>query len=270
MHYVRCKDFGMFKAETLAPHSAHIQDVVGVMNPATFFHVTHQAAVVSSVLFTYSSLMPGVLSSAHPETVRSGLVKDVLSGKERYGLVRRYRVPKATWRGYLNVIIERHVLEEVVSLGNQLTGGHPLQLEEMYHVPLFETSLIHTATKYVPPSMTQLKQCLRQMQLSPVSAMIISRNTSTTACLRLRENSKEVFLLLDFAPNVQPSSGLTLILSTTLEQTAARLSGASPIDNHLVTRDKQWQAQLFTNCSIHMFTPTGGASLPEAGVFRDS
>lgn len=105
----------------------------------------------------------------------------------------------------------------------------------------------------------------RQMQLhaSPVSAIVVSRNASTTVCLKLRENSKDVFLVLDFAVAL-PEHGhhhgtpLALVISTSLEQTAARLSGISPVDNHLVTRDRQWQAQLFTSCRICMFVPVEG------------
>ncbi|KAF9220042.1 hypothetical protein BS17DRAFT_359974 [Gyrodon lividus] len=231
--------------------------------------------------------MQSVHPFAIPETGRSGLVKDVLSGKERiisFTAINRHshrnltacnlaalnfaRVSfkhlqrtRGNAAGFLSAITERHVLEEVISLDEQSPGGHPLQLEEMCRVPLFDTSLTHVATKHGPPSMIQLKQSLRQMQLSPVSALIISRNTSTTTCLKLRENTKDIFLLLDFAPNAERYSPLTLILSTTVEQTAARLSGVLPIDNRLVTRDKQWQAQLFTSCSIHMFTPVRGVVL---------
>jgi hypothetical protein len=105
-----------------------------------------------------------------------------------------------------------------------------------------------------------------QLNASPVSSIVVSRNASTTVCLKLRENSKDVFLVLDFvlaAPQHDHGHGmtLTLVISTSLEQTAARLSGILPLDNHLVTRDKQWQAQLFTSCTICMFTPAEGVAL---------
>ena len=105
-----------------------------------------------------------------------------------------------------------------------------------------------------------------QLNASPVSAMVVSRNASTTVCLKLRENSKDVFLVLDFvlaAPQHGHDHGmtLTLVISTSLEQTAGRLSGILPVDNHLVTRDRQWQAQLFTSSTICMFTPAEGAAL---------
>lgn len=105
-----------------------------------------------------------------------------------------------------------------------------------------------------------------QLHASPVSAMVVSRNASATVCLKLRENSKDVFLVLDFplAPSEYGhDNGTTpsLVISTSLEQTAARLSGILPVDNHLLTRDRQWQAQLFTSCSICMFTPAEGAAL---------
>lgn len=105
-----------------------------------------------------------------------------------------------------------------------------------------------------------------QLHVSPVLAMVVSRNASTTACLKLRENSKDVFLVLDFplAPSEYGrDDGTTpsLVISTSLEQTAARLSGILPVDNHLLTRDRQWQAQLFTSCSICMFAPAEGAAL---------
>ena len=96
--------------------------------------------------------------------------------------------------------------------------------------------------------------------------MVVSRSASTTVCLKLHENSKNVFLVLDFTllPRAQGHGHgvtLALVISTSLEQTAARLSGILPVDNHMVTRDRQWQAQLFTSCTICMFTPAEGAVL---------
>lgn len=105
-----------------------------------------------------------------------------------------------------------------------------------------------------------------QLYASPVSAMVVSRNASTMVCLKLRENFKDVFFVLDFAlaPSEHGHSHgktLALVISTSLEQTAARMSGILPVDNRLVTRDRQWQAQLFTSCTICMFTPAGRAAL---------
>lgn len=102
-----------------------------------------------------------------------------------------------------------------------------------------------------------------QLHASPVSAMIVSRSASTSVCLKLRENSKDVFLVLDFvlAPREHGhirGTTLALVINTSLEQTAARLSGNSPMDNHMMTRDRQWQAQLFTSCAICMFSPAEG------------
>lgn len=191
----------------------------------------------------------------------------------------------------------------------QLNSTQAIQLDEMYHIPLFDGPLKHVATKHGPPSMILFKQslrsvgfppfiipnenalltflfsffllsfhvCGRQMQLdaSPVSAMVVSRNTGTTVCLKLRKNSKDVFLVLDFglAPPEHGATTLALVVSTSLEQTAARLSGILPLDNHLVTHDRQWQAQLFANCRICIFTPAEGIVLSpdaEALVINES
>lgn len=117
-----------------------------------------------------------------------------------------------------------------------------------------------------------------QLQASPVSAIVMSRNASTSVCLKFRENSKDIFLVLDFAP-APPERGhnhgtpLAMVISTSLEQTAARLSGILPMDNHLMTRDKQWQAQLFTSCTVCMFTPVEGDALSsevESAAIKES
>ncbi|KAF8548673.1 hypothetical protein OG21DRAFT_1516076 [Imleria badia] len=236
--------------------------------------------------------------SAWFATEHGGVVKDVLSGKERIlPLVDVRRYPCRTLsachfsalnfvrvafkhmqraRGgsspsmvqWLGAVVERHVLEEMLSPCEQLTSEQAIQLEEVRRIPLFEDSIRHVGTKHGPPSMILFKQSLRQMQLhaSPVSAMVVSRNASTTVCLKLRENSKDVFLVLDFAlapPEYGHHHGtpLSLVISTSLEQTAARLSGILPVDNHMMTRDRQWQAQLFTSCTICMFTPAEGVVL---------
>ncbi|KAG8219128.1 hypothetical protein J3R82DRAFT_4986 [Butyriboletus roseoflavus] len=235
-------------------------------------------------------LMLGERLSAWFGTDHGGVVKDVLSGKERIlPLVDIRRYPCRTLsachfaalnfvrvafkhmqrtRGasspsmvrWLSVIMERHVLEEMLSPCEQLTSEQAIQLEEMYRIPLFEGPLVHVATKHGPPSMILLKQSLRQMQLhaSPVSAIVVSRNSGTTVCLKFRENFKDVFLVLDLALASEHGATLALVISTSLEQTAARMSGILPVDNHLVTRDRRWQAQLFTSCTICMFTPAEG------------
>lgn len=45
----------------------------------------------------------------------------------------------------------------------ELTSEQTIQLEEMYHIPLFEGALVHVATKHGPPSMILLKQSLRSV-----------------------------------------------------------------------------------------------------------
>lgn len=118
-----------------------------------------------------------------------------------------------------------------------------------------------------------------QRHPSPVSAMIVGCDASTTVCLKLHENSKDVFLVLNFA-FAEPldhghrprfwSSGrgttpFTLAISTSLEQTVTRLSGILPVDNHLVVSDRRWQAPLFSSCTICTFAPAEGFVMsPEA------
>ncbi|KAN0094328.1 hypothetical protein V8E55_002615 [Tylopilus felleus] len=248
--------------------------------------------------------------SAWFATEHGGVVRDVLSGKDRIlplGDVRRYpcrtlsachfaalnfvRVAfkhmqrarggsSPSMMRWLGAVRERHVLEEILSPCEQLPGELGIQLEGMQRIPLFESSLGQAGTRHGPPSMMLLKQSLRQMQLqaSPVSAIVMSRNASTSVCLKFRENSKDIFLVLDFAP-APPERGhnhgtpLAMVISTSLEQTAARLSGILPMDNHLMTRDKQWQAQLFTSCTVCMFTPVEGDALSsevESAAIKES
>ncbi|KAF8431275.1 hypothetical protein L210DRAFT_3560596 [Boletus edulis BED1] len=168
---------------------------------------------------------------------------------------------------WLGTVMDRHVVEELLSPREQLTGTQAIRLEEMHRVPLFEGALRHVATQHSPPSMILFKQSLRQMQLhpSPVSAIVVNRSASTTVCLKLREHSRDVFCVLDFALAPQEhvrrhGTALALVISTSLEQTAARMSGNLPVDNHLMTRDAQWQAQLFASCTMCMFTPAEGAA----------
>ncbi|KAG6380472.1 hypothetical protein JVT61DRAFT_8622 [Boletus reticuloceps] len=232
-----------------------------------------------------------------PDHGGGSVVKDVLSGKERIlPLVDARRYPCRTLsachfaalnfvrvafqhvqrtRGssnpsmarWLGTVMDRHVVEELLSPREQLIGTQAIRLEEMHRVPLFEGALRHVATQHSPPSMILFKQSLRQMQLhpSPVSAIVVNRSASTTVCLKLREHSKDVFCVLDFALAPQEhvrrhGTALALVISTSLEQTAARMSGNLPIDNHLMTRDRQWQAQLFGSCTMCMFTPAEGAA----------
>ena len=87
------------------------------------------------------------------------------------------------------------------------------------------------------------------------TAMIVSRTSNMTLCMKIPTWTTNIFLVMDLPPEKWPTSDLHLVLNTSFEETVGRMSGILPIDNRLLSRDLQWQAQLTASCAIHMLSP---------------
>jgi len=98
------------------------------------------------------------------------------------------------------------------------------------------------------------------------TAMIISRASNITLCMKIPTWATNVFLVMDLPAHQRPTPDLSLVLNTSFEETVGRMSGILPIDNRLLSRDLQWQAQLTASCAIHMLSPVAPANAFKEGV----
>ncbi|KAI6102642.1 hypothetical protein EDD16DRAFT_1645277 [Pisolithus croceorrhizus] len=189
----------------------------------------------------------------------SGLVNDVLSGKERI-------LPFANniWSPVGRDTTTCTLLAlnfNLVSICDQWTGDAQVDVMELCHLPIFKDNFKLDRTKYGPPSVMQLKLALREMQsCKSVMAMIVSRAASVTLCMKIPVWVTNIFLVLDLRQDRNATSELSLVVNRSLDETAGRMSGILPMDNRLLSRDMQWQAQLTASCAIHTFSPITGVN----------
>ncbi|KAI6110951.1 hypothetical protein EV401DRAFT_1991020 [Pisolithus croceorrhizus] len=224
------------------------------------------------------------MQAVHSQVFRnSGLVNDVLSGKERIfpfanniwspvgrdtttcalfalNFVRMAFQQEKRAKGHIDTffesITEPAFAENLVSICDQCTGDAQVDVMELCHLPIFKDSFKLDRTKYGPPSVMQLKLALRELQsCRSAMAMIVSRTASVTLCMKIPVWGTNIFLVLDLRQDRNATSELSLVVNRSLDETAGRMSGILPIDNRLLSRDMQWQAQLTASCAIHTFSP---------------
>ena len=92
--------------------------------------------------------------------------------------------------------------------------------------------------------------------LDSSAVVIITRPPETVACLKLRLREQNIFIIFD--PHSRPSypNGAGMIVSTSIEGTARRLTEILPTVD-LTDSFLQFQAQLLANYSGHVFVPRG-------------
>ncbi|KAF9231336.1 hypothetical protein BU15DRAFT_90942 [Melanogaster broomeanus] len=143
----------------------------------------------------------------------------------------------------LNEIGTKKVIEEIISICAGWSSDLHLEVEDIYHVPLFEKSLKLVSTKYGLPRPKHFKH-MREIKASAV--VIITRPPEIIACLKLASATPDrpIFVVFDSHPRPSHPEELTALL----------LSDILPVDeNLLASPELQWQAQLLANCSGHIF-----------------
>jgi hypothetical protein len=102
--------------------------------------------------------------------------------------------------------------------------------------------------------MTVVQRELNNLDSSAVA--IITRPPEIIACLKLRLAKRNVFIIFDSHPRPSYPDGAGMTVSTSIEGTARRLTELLPTVD-LPDSFLQWQAQLLSNYSGHVFVPHG-------------
>ncbi|KAL4067469.1 hypothetical protein V8B97DRAFT_1918955 [Scleroderma yunnanense] len=157
----------------------------------------------------------------------------------------------------LDRIASRETVEEVIAICAGWSSELHLEVEEITQIPLFEHTLKHRNTSYGEPRASYFRQILRTMELLRKSAaVIITRPPEIIACVKVTDASsgQNAYIVFDSHPRPSHPQGAGLILSSSLENTAKILRGILHVDKDLISSpDLQWEAQLLTNCSGHVF-----------------
>jgi rubrerythrin len=102
---------------------------------------------------------------------------------------------------------------------------------------------------------------LKSIQTS--CAVIITRPPEIIACMKLVIDSTDLFVIFDSHSRPRHPDGAVFILNTSLHRSASHLRRILPVDRRLLSEDDlQWQAQLLSNFSGHVFVSRGSDIIP--------
>ncbi|KAH8986524.1 hypothetical protein EDB86DRAFT_2954517 [Lactarius hatsudake] len=168
----------------------------------------------------------------------------------------------------LQAVLSRECAEEITSVCAQWSGNLHLEVDEICRVPAFEKTLKLKTTTYGQPGVHHFKSLITDLvNLDSSAVVIITRPPEILACLKLRLSTRNVFIIFDSHPRPSYPNGAGAIVSTSVEGTARRLTELLPTVD-LQDGILQWQAQLLSNCSGHVFVPhsldTSAAALWQA------
>ncbi|KAI0250865.1 hypothetical protein BJV78DRAFT_525300 [Lactifluus subvellereus] len=155
----------------------------------------------------------------------------------------------------LEAVLARKCAEEATAICALWSGNRHLEVEDICRIPVFEKTLKLRTTIYGLPGVSLFKTWLTDLSRIDSSAVaIITRPPEILACLKLRLTTRDVFVIFDSHPRPSYPSGAGMIVSTSIEGTARRLTELLPTVD-LPDGALQWQAQLLSNCSGHVFVP---------------
>ncbi|KAI9511016.1 hypothetical protein F5148DRAFT_1010122 [Russula earlei] len=157
----------------------------------------------------------------------------------------------------LQTVLARECAEETTAICALWSGNLHLEVEDIYHVPLFEKTLKLKTTAYGLPGVSEFKGLLMELNnLESSAAVIITRPPEILTCLKLRLKTRNVFIIFDSHPRPSYPNGAGMTVSPSIEDTARRLTEIFPTVD-LPDSSLQWQAQLLSNYSGHVFVPHG-------------
>ncbi|KAF8465621.1 hypothetical protein DFH94DRAFT_698777 [Russula ochroleuca] len=157
----------------------------------------------------------------------------------------------------LEAVLSRECAEQTTAICVSWSGDVHLDVEDICRDPLFEKTLKLEMITYGLPGVSGFKSLLTELSNLDSSAVaIITRPLEIIACLKLRLTPRNVFIIFDSHPRPSYPNGAGMIVNTSIEGTARRLTELLPTvdlpDSYL-----QWQAELPSNFSGHVFVPHG-------------
>ncbi|KAH9955863.1 hypothetical protein BC827DRAFT_1158069 [Russula dissimulans] len=157
----------------------------------------------------------------------------------------------------LQAVLARECAEETTAICARWSDNLHLEVEDVSRVPLFEKTLKLKTTTYGQPGVAEFKSLLMELNnLDSSAAAIITRPPEILACLKLRLTTRNVFIIFDSHPRPSYPNGAGMTVSSSIEGTARRLTELLPTVD-LPESSLQWQAQLLSNYSGHVFVPHG-------------
>lgn len=97
------------------------------------------------------------------------------------------------------------------------------------------------------------------------AALVITRPPEILVCLKLPSSQGNVFAVFDSHPRPAYPSGAAFLISTSLEKIAFELAALLAVESQMIADPTlQWEVQLLSNCSGHIFLPRESDRHPAA------
>ncbi|KAG6371583.1 hypothetical protein JVT61DRAFT_9293 [Boletus reticuloceps] len=169
----------------------------------------------------------------------------------------------------LNELSTKEVIEEIVAICAGWSSNLHLEVDDIHDLPIFGRSLKLMSVEYgrPRPKHFQIPPRVRASTMKKIeksAVMIITRPPEIIACFKFananagpREGTLDnpLFVIFDSHPRPSHPDGAGLSFSASIESTARTLSDILPaLDEGIFdSPDFQWQAQLLSNCSAHVY-----------------
>ncbi|KAI9572593.1 hypothetical protein HD554DRAFT_2061352 [Boletus coccyginus] len=182
----------------------------------------------------------------------------------------------------LNELSTKEVVEEIVAICAGWSSNLHLEVDDIHNLPIFSRSLELTSVEYGRPRPKHFQTLLKNMKKIEKSAvMIITRPPEIIACFKFANanagprsstSDNPLFVIFDSHPRPSHPRGAGLSFSTSIENTARTLSDILPTMDESIfgSSDFQWQAQLLSNCSAHVYVAKHRRKNYEEAVVQSS
>ncbi|KAJ7587962.1 hypothetical protein C8J56DRAFT_1004410 [Mycena floridula] len=167
----------------------------------------------------------------------------VILSKERAGL---------KGEALVQDILTRKTMEEIMSISFQWPNAAHLEVETIFKVPIFESTLSEKGSTYGSPDLASFKKLLLELAKSSdsSSAVVITRPPEIICCMRIPTPRQSVYVIFDSHPRSRYPDGAAFIVSKSLDTTASEITNLLAIDSSLLADVRLgWEAQLMSQFS---------------------
>ncbi|KIY62816.1 hypothetical protein CYLTODRAFT_383163 [Cylindrobasidium torrendii FP15055 ss-10] len=159
----------------------------------------------------------------------------------------------------LRAMVDRECMMEIISVCRQWPQNLHSEIEDLLQAPIFQHTLKEVTCHYGTPNFDKFNDLLKDLEnvcsaARSCSVAVITRPPEIIACARTSKS----FIVFDSHSRQDHPNGAGLFLSQKREHIARHLHNLLYVDPTLYAGSGfQWQAQLLSNFSAHIFVSHG-------------
>ncbi|KAF8645632.1 hypothetical protein AX16_007714 [Volvariella volvacea WC 439] len=153
-------------------------------------------------------------------------------------------------------MMKRQAVEDILSICRLWNNDAHLEVDEIYNIPLFKSSIELRATMFGRPCRDEFITLLSALQNTSnrSTVAVITRPPEIICCFKIPTSRHNIFFAFDSHPRPLYPQGAGLIFTNSLDDMAHRLDSILHVDSHLLKDSSMdWQTQLLNNYSGHIF-----------------